>query len=195
MRKSIAIPIILVLAAIIATFSGYVGDMITKSLHPTKYSEYVTKYSAQYNVPEPIIYAVIKTESSFRPDAKSQKGAVGLMQITPATFEWLCMKTGEEANPSLLYDPETNIRYGTYYLSLLYGEFQVWDTVYAAYNAGRGRVNEWLSTPEYNNHGRLKNIPFKETADYVKKVAKKAEIYEKMYYSESKTITESVIEE
>ena len=69
MRKSIAIPIILVLAAIIATFAGYIGDLITKSFHPVKYSEFVTKYSAQYNVPEPIIYSVIKTESSFRTDA------------------------------------------------------------------------------------------------------------------------------
>ena len=195
MRKSIAIPIILVLSAIIATFAGYIGDMVTKSINPIKYSEFVTKYSAQYNVPEPIVYAVIKTESSFRPDAKSSKGAIGLMQITPVTFEWLCAKTGEEPNPSLLYDPETNIRYGTYYLSLLYSEFQVWDTVYAAYNAGRGRVNEWLSTPEYNNRGRLKNIPFKETAKYVEKVVKKAQIYEEMYFSDAKTITESVVNE
>lgn len=195
MRKSIAIPIILVLAAIIATFAGYIGDLITKNFHPVKYSEFVTKYSAQYNVPEPIIYSVIKTESSFRTDAKSHKGAIGLMQITPATFDWLCTKTGEDSNPGLLYDPETNIRYGTYYLSLLYSEFQVWDTVYAAYNAGRGKVNEWLSQDEYNNHGRLKNIPYPETSEYVKKVKKTAQTYERLYYSESETIKESVIQE
>ena len=195
MRKSIAIPIILVLAAIIATFAGYIGDLITKNFHPVKYSEFVTKYSAQYNVPEPIIYSVIKTESSFRTDAKSHKGAIGLMQITPVTFDWLCTKTGEDSNPGLLYDPETNIRYGTYYLSLLYSEFQVWDTVYAAYNAGRGKVNEWLSQDEYNNHGRLKNIPYPETSEYVKKVKKTAQTYERLYYSESETIKESVIQE
>ncbi len=193
MRKSIAIPVILVLSALVATFVCFIGDLITKEFHPVKYSEFVTKYSAEYNVPEPIIYAVIKTESSFKPDAKSHKGAIGLMQITPATFEWLCSKTGELANPSLLYDPETNIRYGTYYLSLLHSEFQVWDTVYAAYNAGRGKVNEWLSSEEYNNHGRLKNIPYKETAEYVKKVGKRAQTYEKLYFSEAETIKESVI--
>ena len=101
--------------------------------------------------------------------------------------------TKEDLETGILYDPETNIRYGTYYLSLLYSEFQVWDTVYAAYNAGRGKVNEWLSDERYDNHGRLKNIPYKETAEYVEKVKNRSATYEKLYYSEKETIKESVI--
>jgi soluble lytic murein transglycosylase-like protein len=56
-------------------------------------------------------------------------------------------------------------------------------------------VNEWLSQDEYNNHGRLKNIPYPETSEYVKKVKKTALTYERLYYSESETIKESVIQE
>ncbi len=194
MKKTLIIISILLLACILATLFGYIGDIILKKLYPLNYSEYVEKYSDEYGVPQPIIYAVIKTESSFKPDAVSSKGAIGLMQITSDTFSWLCSKTGDEANSSLLYNPDTNIRYGTYFLSLLHNEYQAWDTVYAAYNAGRGRVNSWLSTEEYNNNGRLKDIPYKETAEYVQKVKKAAQTYERLYFLETETIKESVAE-
>lgn len=182
MKKTLVIVSILLLSAIIATVSGHISDAVLRSLNPTKYSEAVEKYSEQFDVPEAIIYSVIKTESSFKADAVSHKGAIGLMQITPDTFDWLCTKTGEESNSLLLYDPDTNIRYGVYFLSLLYNEYKTWDTVYAAYNAGRGKVNEWLSSEQYNNNGRLKNIPYKETAEYVIKIEKTAEIYERLYF-------------
>ena len=94
----------------------------------------------------------------------------------------------------LLKDPATNIRYGTYFLSLLHHEFKSWDTVYAAYNAGRTRVNGWLASEEYGNNGRLKNIPIKETREYVQKVKESAANYEKLYYTESQTITDAVTE-
>lgn len=108
------------------------------------------------------------------------------MQITPETFEWLRFKMGESETPAsadMLYNPETNIKYGTYFLSLLYTEFGVWDTAYAAYNAGRGKVNEWLNEPDNNNNGKLVNIPYKETKDYVNKVSEAADIYKKLYFS------------
>ena len=191
MKKYIAIPLILILSGLIATFVGFLGDVFLKSSHPLKYNELVTKYSAENNVPEPIVYAVIKTESKFKADAVSYKGAIGLMQITPDTFEWLCSKTGETATESLLYDPEINIRYGTYYLSYLHGKYKNWETVYAAYNAGPGNVDTWLSSEEYGKYGRLIDIPFEETENYVKKVKKAAENYEKLYFSDSRAITES----
>lgn len=87
----------------------------------------------EYAVPEEVIYAVMSVESNFKSDAQSSKGAIGLMQITPDTFTWLCSKNNaSDTNPELLYNPETNIRYGTYFLSLLYSEFGVWDTAFAA---------------------------------------------------------------
>lgn len=194
MKKTLTVVIILVISCIVATVVGMIGTNINKKVNPLKYSEHVEYYSELYEVPEPIIYAVIKTESSFQPDAVSPAGAIGLMQITPDTFEWLCTKTGEEADLRLLKDPATNIRYGTYFLSLLHHEFKSWDTVYAAYNAGRTRVNGWLASEEYGNNGRLKNIPIKETREYVQKVKESAANYEKLYYTESQTITDAVTE-
>lgn len=185
MKKTFTILGILVVAALVATLWERVDDAFLRKTHPQKYAESVEKYAAEYDVPESVVYAVIKTESGFTPDAVSLKGAIGLMQITPDTFDWLCSKTGGEANALLLYEPDTNIRYGTYFLSLLHNEYKAWDTVYAAYNAGRGRVNSWLASEEYNNNGRLKNIPYEETASYVKKVEKAQSVYARLYYSEN----------
>lgn len=185
MKKTFTILGILVVAALVATLWERVDDAFLRKTHPQKYSESVEKYAVEYDVPESVVYAVIKTESGFTPDAVSLKGAIGLMQITPDTFDWLCSKTGDEANSLLLYEPDTNIRYGTYFLSLLHNEYKAWDTVYAAYNAGRGRVNSWLASEEYNNNGRLKNIPYEETASYVKKVEKAQSVYARLYYGEN----------
>lgn len=185
MKKTFTILGILVVAALVATLWERVDDAFLRKTHPQKYAESVEKYAAEYDVPESVVYAVIKTESGFTPDAVSLKGAIGLMQITPDTFDWLCSKTGGEANALLLYEPDTNIRYGTYFLSLLHNEYKAWDTVYAAYNAGRGRVNSWLASEEYNNNGRLKNIPYEETASYVKKVEKAQSVYARLYYGEN----------
>lgn len=185
MKKTFTILGILVVAALVATLWERVDDAFLRKTYPQKYAESVEKYAAEYDVPESVVYAVIKTESGFTPDAVSLKGAIGLMQITPDTFDWLCSKTGGEANALLLYEPDTNIRYGTYFLSLLHNEYKAWDTVYAAYNAGRGRVNSWLASEEYNNNGRLKNIPYEETASYVKKVEKAQSVYARLYYGEN----------
>ncbi len=63
---------------------------------PLKYEESVKKYAGQYGVPPSVVYAVIKSESGFRPDAVSSAGAKGLMQIMPDTFSWLCANSGTE---------------------------------------------------------------------------------------------------
>ena len=155
--------------------------------HPTTYSDLIKTYSAEYDVPEEIIFSVIKVESDFEPHAKSSVGAMGLMQMMPSTFEWL---TGEEHLnenlPSLLlYDPEVSIRYGTYYLRYLYLKFGNWDTVLAAYNGGEGNVAKWLTDPSYSDgNGNLTYIPFEETRNYVKKVNDAKATYEKLYYND-----------
>lgn len=194
MKKTLVIVGILLLAALIATLWEKVDDRILRQMNPIKYEESVSRYAEEYDVPQAIIYAVMKTESSFIPDAVSPRGAIGLMQITPDTFSWLCSKTGGEDNPLLLYDPDTNIRYGTYFLSLLHNEYQSWDTVYAAYNAGRGRVNSWLADEQYNNNGRLKNIPYEETANYVIKVEKAVKLYTRLYFSQDGGIADGAAE-
>ena len=141
----------------------------------------IEKYSDEYNVPKELVFAVIKVESGFDPEAESSVGALGLMQMMPKTFEWL---TGEEhldehLSFKKLTDPEVSIRYGTYYLRYLYLKFENWDTVLAAYNGGEGNVAKWLADPEYSDgNGNLTYIPFEETRNYVEKVNRAMSKYE-----------------
>ncbi len=180
MKKLIVFLVIIFISVGVGFSWTFMENYIEKSMHPIKYSEFVEQYSDEYGVPEEIIYAVIKCESSFKADAKSSGGAVGLMQMMPATFEDLCRRLGEEYNESLLYDPKVSIKYGTYYLSYLYSRYGVWETVYAAYNAGYGRVDGWLDNPEIGIDGRLHSIPFKETREYVERVSEARKVYSKL---------------
>ena len=154
-----------------------------RASHPRDYSDYVSKYSREYGVPEYIIYAVIKTESGFDSSAVSSDGAIGLMQIMPSTFEWLTDINDDDYQKGMLYDPETNIKYGTYYLSYLYGIYARWPTVYAAYNAGPSAVDGWLVDGKYSKDGMsLDYIPYEETRGYVASVEKASELYQRLYY-------------
>ncbi len=182
--KTVFLPIAIISISIgIGFLYDQIWDKIDLYTYPRDHSEFVEKYSKEYGIPEYIVYSTIKVESNFDSSAVSAKGAVGLMQITPDTFDWLQMLLHEELDRGMLYDPETNIKYGTYLLSYLFDEFGNWDTVHAAYNAGLSRVKEWLENDEYaGEDGRLKSIPFEETRDYVKKIADAATTYQKLYY-------------
>lgn len=158
---------------------------IRQHFYPREYSDYVTKYCLEYNVPEPLVYAVIQTESRFNPDAVSRVGAKGLMQLMPDTLDWLSRLLGEDYPSGSISDPETNIKYGVYYLRHLYDRFKNWDTALAAYNAGHGRVASWLEDSRYSDDGViLKNIPIEETKNYVNKVNAACQQYKEIYYEE-----------
>ncbi len=178
---------LLIIALLIAAISTILSHIIKKATHPRDYSEYITKYSLQYNVPEVIIYAVIKVESDFDAMAESTAGAIGLMQLLPSTFEDITSNfLKENLSKKDIYDPETNIKYGTYYLSFLYQYFDCksWEIAFAAYNGGPGNVQKWLDNPEYSDeNGNLTNIPFKETKNYVEKVNATIVEYEELYYN------------
>ncbi len=189
MKSSAKRPIVIALIAVVAILIGFIADgiwtLIDRAQHPTDYQEIISRYSEEYNVPKDIIFAVIKVESGFDPEAESSAGAIGLMQMIPSTFEWL---TGEEhLDENLptrkLRDPEVSIRYGTYYLAYLYRCFDYnWNTVFAAYNAGEGNVRKWLKNSEYSDgNGNLVHIPFTETRSYVSKVKKARNMYLELY--------------
>ncbi len=181
--RSIAVILIVSLSIGVGILIDRILDEVDRQSHPREFSEYVEEYSEAYGVPEYIIYAIIKTESDFVSSAKSGAGAIGLMQIMPATFEWMCDLLGEDYEHGMLYDPETNIKYGTYYLSYLYGIYARWPTVYAAYNAGLGTVDIWLKSAKYSNDGMsLYYIPYEETRNFVEDVTKASELYASLYY-------------
>lgn len=156
------------------------------STHPVRYSQYIEIYADQNDIDKYLVYAVIKTESGFDPEAVSNVGARGLMQIMEETFDWIKYKLGDdETQYSDMFDPKDNIRYGCYLLGYLYDEFGNIDATMAAYHAGRGKVNEWLADPRYSSDGiHLDNIPISDTAHYVDKINKAMDIYIELYDNE-----------
>ncbi|MCI9272458.1 MAG: lytic transglycosylase domain-containing protein [Clostridiales bacterium] len=155
-----------------------------KKAYPIEYEDIVTQETAKYEIEPSLVYAVIRSESSFRPQAKSTAGAMGLMQLTPETFQWLQTKVnpGEPMDDTALNDPKVNIRYGVYLLSLLRSQYDDETVVLCAYNAGMGNVNKWLKNVETSPDGEtLSSIPIEETRNYVDRVLKSKEMYEKLY--------------
>lgn len=184
--RAVAILLIIAISLTLAIGMDHLLDRAEEHFYPIEYEKYVRKYSKEYNVPEYVIYAVIKVESDFDPHARSEAGAMGLMQMMPNTFLWL---TGaEHLNEGLtadsLYVPSVSIRYGTYYLFYLYRKFDYnWDTALAAYNGGEGKVSRWLDDPEYSDgEGNLTYIPVAETRSYVRKVNSAIDHYKNLYY-------------
>lgn len=162
-------------------------------LHPTEYDDYVYEYSEEYDVDPNLVFAVIKAESNFDPNAESRVGALGLMQIMPETFEWLqTYKDGEVTmDYTYLYEPEVNIEYGCVFLQFLLDKYSYEETAIAAYNAGFGAVDGWLVDGNYSTDGEtLYDIPYPETKSYVEKV-----MLAKNYYDnngESEDVTENL---
>lgn len=173
--------VILCIVAVLGVLFGY--KTFVRQTHPIKYEELVERYSKEFGVDKYFVYAVIKTESGFRPNAVSSVGASGLMQIMEQTFDWLKYKqSDEQVTYSDMFDPETNIRYGCYLLGYLVDEFGSEDTAAAAYHAGRGVVNEWLCDKSLSADGiHLDEIPISDTAHYVGKVKKAKAVYVSLY--------------
>ena len=183
--KGVMIAFIAVLAIGLGFLADFLITCLEKNAYPREYAEYVEVYAEAYGVPEGLVYAVIRTESSFDSGAVSPVGAVGLMQLMPSTFEWLTDdKLFEHLESGMLYDPETNIKYGTYCLSFLYDRYGDWELALAAYNGGLGNVDKWLEDDRYadaDGEGGLKRIPFKETRQFVARVTDAWEMYERLY--------------
>jgi peptidoglycan lytic transglycosylase len=120
---------------------------------------------------------VIEAESKFNPDARSDAGAVGLMQLTPATAKGIAQYTGgSRFRLSDLTNPDINIRYGAWYLGHLMEKYKNERLALAAYNAGQDNVDRWQAAHE--------GIQFSETRSYVDKVERLKEIYRRTYASQ-----------
>lgn len=166
-------------------FNEDTKDKLEKLNYPTDYSEYVEKAASDYGLEPSIIYSIIRTESNFNPDAQSNAGAYGIMQIMPSSFDWLQELRGEEGkyDADALFEPEICIDYGSYLLKYFYDYYGNEQCAVAAYNAGFV-VSDWLADPQYSSDGEtLNDIPYPETNDYVTKVQSAKEMYEKLYFS------------
>lgn len=179
----------IVLLGLIGTYylTDYL-DFAHVNNYPMAYEDVIDKYADEYQLDSALVCAVVYTESKFDANAVSQDGACGLMQVMPETGEWIAGKLGisDTYTSDMLFDPDTNVRFGCWYLNFLFTRYQG-DTrkTLAAYNAGQGNVDKWLTQPECSSDGvSLDHIPFRETRNYVKKVKAAHDIYIDLYYSD-----------
>lgn len=152
--------------------------------YPTAYTELVRSYAEEFSLDPYLVTAIMRCESSNDPNAVSKKGAIGLMQIMPDTGAWIAhkLKLDESYTETQLYDPETNIRFACWYLAFLERRLNNNETcVIAAYNAGHGSVEKWLSDTAFAENGELLTIPFPETARYLEKVRTAYDKYRELY--------------
>ncbi|MCX7883857.1 MAG: lytic transglycosylase domain-containing protein [Caloramator sp.] len=177
-KKIIQLIIIFFIFLVLINFKS-----VLKKFYPIYYKNTINKYAIKYELDPYLIYSLIKAESNFKLYAISNKGAIGLMQITPGTGAYIARLLGDKNfSKDMLFNPEINIKYGCFYLSKLFNDFNGnLDCVLAAYNAGEGNVRKWLK--DNKNEARLKTdkIPFNETKRYIKKVKQNYRIYNYIY--------------
>ncbi len=147
----------------------------------------IERYAAQYNLQPAFVTAIIRNESSFRTNAESNVGARGLMQMMPDTAEWIAGKLDDYSyNFDNMWDAETNIRYGCWYLGylsrLFHGDAML---VSAAYHAGQTTVTQWLSDPNKSSDGvtlDLSKLADGPTKQYIGRVTQTYGIYQSLLY-------------
>ncbi|WP_343252729.1 lytic transglycosylase domain-containing protein [Ligaoa zhengdingensis] len=155
-----------------------------KRAYPTEYWKTVVREADRNGLPYDLVFAVIRTESGFRPQVQSSVGARGLMQLTEDTFDWTKSKMEDAGDETYadLFDPEVNIRYGCKLLRLLLDEFEAEDTALCAYHAGWGNAKKWLADDEHSADGiNIHTIPFGDTRRYVQKINETRAIYRNLY--------------
>ena len=154
--------------------------------YPRPYSETVRVAAREFSVDPLLIWAVMREESRFDPDALSHAGARGLMQVIPATQMWIAEELGETQAPGDAYVPDTSIRMSAWLLRFLSDYFDGdLELAVLAYNAGAGSVEGWLADPSVENRDDLLRwIGYSETRLYLKRVALSYQVYRSLYESE-----------
>ena len=179
MRRVLAV-ILLAAVALVAVGAWVVTtepDWYQRARYPLRYETIVRAHARNYDLPPALLAAVIYTESKFDADARSDAGAVGLMQLLPDTARGIAARTGGDGFvESDLLDPEINVRYGSWYLRHLLDRYHDVRTALAAYHAGQGNVDDWL-----RDGG---GIRFPETRHYVEKVLDARQVYADVYADE-----------
>ena len=168
MRRKIYISFLVVCVIFLCLF--FVFNFV---IFPSKYKNHIVRFASVYNLDRSLVYAIVKTESDFDKNAVSKSGAVGLMQLLPKTAQWIAESNGEVYEYNNLFNEETNIKYGCFYLRYLFDRFDDIDIVICAYNAGETKVNDWVE------NGVLveAKINYPETKNYLQKVRNYRNVY------------------
>lgn len=135
-------------------------------IFPNKYAEEIAEAADEFGLSRALVKSVVWAESGFDSKATSHKGAKGLMQLMPKTFKACCSALG--ITGADIYDVETSLRCGCYYLSLMLDKFDGDETAaLMAYNAGENNARRFLDGEEV----------FPETQSYIRKVSRAQKIY------------------
>lgn len=152
-------------------------DIYLRARYPLEYEQILRVHGGNHDLEPTLLAAVVYVESRFDPNAESEAGAIGLMQLLPETAEGIALRTGgRDFVVADLRDPDINVRYGTWYLDHLrerYGDMRL---ALAAYHAGQGNVDEWQRTGA--------GIAFSETREYVSQVQELERLYARVYRDE-----------
>lgn len=186
-------------AKVIAGSNKPVSKEDLKLLYPRDYSDIVRSKCAKYNVPEEIMYALIRSESFFDSQIESSAGAIGLTQLMSFTGSDIAHRL--KYNDYSLKNPDDNIEFGTWYLNNLAGRLEnKWLPAFFSYNAGITRVRRWMNSSKvaFNNIRHLpddlflETIPYEETREYGRKLVGAAAMYAWLYYN--KEISQEISE-
>jgi soluble lytic murein transglycosylase len=167
-RRLLALPVLLLLAVGIVVVHVTKPAPYARLLYPLEYESIVRGHARNYKLEPALLAAVIYEESRFRADARSSSGAIGLMQLLPETARGIAKRTGgNRFEVGDLYDPELNVRYGSWYLRHLLDRYGSVEKALAAYNSGQGNVD--------------RGIEFEETREYVRDVLSTRDVYARAY--------------
>jgi len=175
MRRVVAMALLVVTVGVALTYlqTGPLG-WFDRLRYPLRYEQIVRGHARNYRLDPALLAAVIYQESKFQADAKSTSGAIGLMQLRPETAKGIAIRTGgNRFRTEDLYNPEINVRYGSWYLRHLLNKYGEERMALAAYNAGQRNVDTWRA--------QGKGIQFAETRAYVDRVEKLKGIYRRAY--------------
>lgn len=161
--------------------------------YPKAHAQYVNEYARKFGIPTEMVWAIMRAESSYKKDAISPVGALGLMQVMPKTGTKISEMMGDKNfEPRSLLEPPTAVKVGTRYLSRMFKVFEGNRALVAAsYNAGPHRVLSWLSRfGSLDLDEFIEHIPFVETRNYVKKVMANYQVYAHLYSNQKDVFPE-----
>ena len=172
----------ILLAILILFVVCYLSIAYQTSRSKINYQEEIYEYSEKYNVDPLLTASIIKVESDYNKDAKSDQGAQGLMQLLDETASHAADLNNKEFYPDKLSDVEYNLDLGIAYYDYLYRYYNNRDLALAAYNGGVGNVDKWIDEGLIDPvDPNTQNIPFEETRQYVTKIDANYDVYKKFY--------------
>ena len=158
----------------------------TVQAHQPRYRDLIEQYAAEYNLNPAYVSAIIKQESNYDPRALSSKGAMGLMQFMPDTFDWVAPNCGiKKTDLDAVYEPENAIKMGCYLLRYIIKQIGTDDPILVAcaYHAGWGVIPTWIQNNSSNGRTlKISEIPKSDTQTYAGRVVNSYAIYLQHYY-------------